>query len=441
MKYNRWKRTPNDDAEFASEVRRHYAACVSYADAQVGRLLDRLESSGEAENTIVVLWGDHGWHLGEHAIWGKHSLFEESLRSPLIVSYAGMRNPGQSTQSLVETIDVFPTVCDIAGLRMPDYVDGVSLQPILDKPSAPGHTGISYARARTIRTQTHRLIAHPDGHVELYDHQIPDAETRNVAAEHPQLVQALLAELTIRLEKPSAFAPNQTELPVSAPKDATVLFGKGDQNNFLSASGGEPDWPVEDGSLVSTRGKGRTNHLVSALHFRDADLHVEFMLPEEGSGNSGIYIHGNYELQIFNSYGKDKLTQQEMGSLYGFAAPLVNACRQPGEWQVFDIRYRAPRRDEAGQIVTRGAITAWLNGQKVQNKTRFGEPRSKYHPFRYGTTPYLKTIWEQQKATSVGPVFLQDHDNPVRFRNVWVRPLDDLAHSYEPAKETPEADQ
>ena len=441
MKYNRWKRNPNDDADFATEVRRHYAACVSYADAQVGRLLDRLESSGEAENTIVVLWGDHGWHLGEHAIWGKHSLFEESLRSPLIVSYPGIQNPGQSTQSLVETIDVFPTVCDLAGLPMPDYVDGVSLQPILDKPSAPGHTGISYARARTIRTQTHRLIAHPDGHVELYDHQLPEAETRNVAAKHPHLVQALLAELTIRLEKTADFVPNQTKLPVSAPKGATILFGEGDQNNFLGASGGEPDWPVENGSLVSTRGKGRTNHLVSSLHFRDADIHVEFQLPESGSGNSGIYIHGNYELQIFNSYGTDKLTQQEMGSLYGFAPPLVNASRQPGEWQVFDIRYRAPRRDEQEQIVARGAITAWLNGHKVQNKTRFGEPRSKYHPFRYGTTPYLETIWQKQKTTSVGPVFLQDHDNPVRFRNVWVRPLDDLAHSYEPEKEASDADQ
>jgi hypothetical protein len=77
-------------------------------------------------------------------------------------------------------------------------------------------------------------------------------------------------------------------------------------------------------------------------------------------------------------------------------------------------------------------ITAWLNGQKVQDKTEFGEPRSTYHPYRYNTTPYLKKIWEKQKKTHVGPVFLQDHDSPVKFRNVWVRPLDDQAAMYAP---------
>lgn len=119
---------------------------------------------------------------------------------------------------------------------------------------------------------------------------------------------------------------------------------------------------------------------------------------------------------------------------YGFAPPLVNASRKPGEWQVYDIRYRAPRRDTTGAIVEEGSVTAWLNGQKVQDNTTFGEPRSKYHPYRYGTTPYLQTIWTTQKQTSVGPVFLQDHDSPVRFRNIWIRPRDDHAEFYEPGK-------
>ena len=94
MKYNRWNRNPNDDPEFADLVRKHYAACVSYADAQVGRLVAQAKELGLWENTIVVLWGDHGWHLGEHAIWGKHSLFEESLRSPLIIRAPGSRSAG-----------------------------------------------------------------------------------------------------------------------------------------------------------------------------------------------------------------------------------------------------------------------------------------------------------------------------------------------------------
>ena len=433
MKYNRWKRNPNQDAEFASEVRRHYAACVSYADAQVGKIIERLRGKGLDRNTIVVLWGDHGWHLGEHAIWGKHSLFEESLHSPLIIAYPGMPSPGVATRSMVETIDVFPSVCDVAGLPRPDFVDGVSLRPILERPDAPGHAAISYARARTIRTETHRLVVHKGDHVELYDHRQQDAETRNIADKHPELVRDLVAELNRRLEGGSDFAPRQSQLPVPPPTDAVVLFDTGKVNRFLGKSGGSPDWSIEDGTLVSTPGKGRTNHLVSAFHFRDADIHVEFNLPESGSGNSGIYIHGNYELQIENSSGKDRLTQQIMGAVYGFAPPLVNASRKPGTWQVFDIRYRAPRRDAQGRIVVAGSLTAWLNGKKVQENTRFGEPRSKYHPFRYGTTPYLQEIWRRQRSSSIGPLFLQDHDQPVRFRNIWVRPLDPLASMYAPS--------
>lgn len=226
------------------------------------------------------------------------------------------------------------------------------------------------------------------------------------------------------------FQPNQKELPV-APSDGAIVLLDSDTNEFLSKSGEEINWPLEDGVLTSTRGEGRSNHIVSKLHFRDADIHVEFKLPEKGSGNSGIYIHGNYELQIINSTGKKKLDQGDIGAVYGFAPALVNAGKGPGEWQVYDIRYTAPRRDESGKILEEGTITAWLNGQKVQDGTKLGEPRSKYHPFRYNTTDYLKKIWEKQKKTGVGPVFLQDHDNAVQFRNVWVKPRDDEASEYQ----------
>jgi iduronate 2-sulfatase len=200
MKYNRWKRNPNTDADFALEVRKHYAACVSYADAQVGRLLERLAKSGADENTIVVLWGDHGWHLGEHGIWGKHALFEESLHSPLIVSYPGIQKPGVSTESMVETLDVFPTLCELTGLPKPDYTHGVSLQPLLDDPAAPGHPAIAYRNeAQTIRTKTHRLILHKDGYAELYDHTSVAKETKNIAESNSQLVKQLSKQLKDRL--------------------------------------------------------------------------------------------------------------------------------------------------------------------------------------------------------------------------------------------------
>lgn len=230
---------------------------------------------------------------------------------------------------------------------------------------------------------------------------------------------------------------SQYDHPIVAPSDAIVLLAPDGTHAFVSMDGGEIDWPVEEGALISHRGGRRksSNHLVSNYHFRDAHLHAEFMLPAEGTGNSGIYVHGNYELQIFRPDAKPgdgaELTDKEIGAIYGFHPPLVQAGKPPGEWQVYDIEYTAPRRDADGALVREGVITAWLNGQMVQDHARVGEPRSEYHPFRYGSTPYLQEIWKDQKRTSVGPVFLQDHSNPVRFRNVWVQPLDEKAHYHE----------
>jgi hypothetical protein len=226
------------------------------------------------------------------------------------------------------------------------------------------------------------------------------------------------------------FEPKQDKLPAPVPPGATVLLGDGPKTKFLSKTGQEIDWPVEKGELVSTRGGKNSNHIVSSIHFRDAVIHVEFLLPPSGSGNSGVYIHGNYELQIIGSHGKADVTQKDMGAVYGFAKPLVNAARKRGEWQVYDILYEAPRRDDKQKIVKPGSITAWLNGQLVQKNTRVGEPRSVYHPYRHETTGYLKAIFQKQKKTMTGPVFLQDHGHAVRFRNVWVLPLDDRAGVY-----------
>jgi hypothetical protein len=225
------------------------------------------------------------------------------------------------------------------------------------------------------------------------------------------------------------FRPDQTVLPTPPPANAIVLFD-GQTARFRSMNGGPINWPIDEGCLVSTPGQAHVNHIVSEWHFRDAEVHVEFMVSEIADGNSGVYLHGNYELQIFNSYGVASPTEQDEGALYGFNPPLVNASRKPGEWQVYDIRFRAPRRDGTGKIVTPGSVTAWLNGQCVQSDTRFEEPRSVYHPFRYGNTPYLDKIWMRQRVKQIGPVFLQDHGSPTRFRNVWIKPLDDVGYMY-----------
>jgi iduronate 2-sulfatase len=167
----------------------------------VGRVLAELKSTGADKNTIVVLWGDHGWHLGEHAIWGKHSLFEESLKSPLIIHYPGMIQKGSISDALVETLDIFPTLCDLTGIEIPEFVHGVSLKEILMKPGADGHPTIAYRNeVSTIRTETHRLLLHKDGFVELYDHTTADGETLNVADKHPDLVEELIQTLKSKLQ-------------------------------------------------------------------------------------------------------------------------------------------------------------------------------------------------------------------------------------------------
>lgn len=203
MKYNNWGKDPRTDAKFADEVRRHYAACVSYADAQVGKLLASLKQSGADKNTVIVLWGDHGWHLGEHAIWGKHSLFEESLHAPLIISPPATQFTSSSTDAVVETIDIFPTLCDLAELPAPTTLDGKSLVPTLTAPNRPsGKLAVSYtSRAATIRSSTHRLVAHKNGALELYDFTAEDGGSKNCAQQQPEATKLLLAQLKLRLPK------------------------------------------------------------------------------------------------------------------------------------------------------------------------------------------------------------------------------------------------
>jgi iduronate 2-sulfatase len=198
--YNDWGKGANSNADFAQELKKHYAACVSYADAQVGKILAELKRTGADKNTIVVLWGDHGWHLGEHAIWGKHSLFEESLNSPLIISYPDMKTENVMTNAMVETLDIFPTLCNLSNIEIPSFTQGVSLKPILDSPNTQGHDAFAYyGKAETIRTSKHRLILHNDGFIELYDHNSQAKETLNLADQNPKLVKELKAKLEQRL--------------------------------------------------------------------------------------------------------------------------------------------------------------------------------------------------------------------------------------------------
>lgn len=224
-------------------------------------------------------------------------------------------------------------------------------------------------------------------------------------------------------------------IPASAAPAANtvVLFDGSGTNLFVTAAGSASNWPVEAGSLVSTPNTRRSNNLVSRLHFCDAEIELEFLQPRDTNGNSGVFLHGLYEIQILSTEGKQKLTKHDMGAIYGIHAPLVNANRGPGKWQTLKILFHAPRRDETGQLIAEGTITAWLNGKMIHDAAKIGNQGSEYNPYGYDTTPYLAEIHRIQNLKGTGPLLLQDHDCPVRFRRVRVKPLDDAAYFYRPA--------
>ena len=186
------------DDEYARTLRHAYYASVSFVDAQVGKVLDELDRLGLSDNTVVVLWSDHGWHLGDHTLWGKHSTFERSLRSVLMVRTPGMTSPGVPAEGLVETLDIYPTLSELAGIEPPDDLTGSSLVPLLTNPNLPGKDGaFGYWRGRrTLRTNQYRIVEHEDGSLELYDHEGGDVhETVNIAADRPEVVEELLVQL------------------------------------------------------------------------------------------------------------------------------------------------------------------------------------------------------------------------------------------------------
>lgn len=162
-----------------------YLASISFADAMVGRLLDALDASGRAENTVVVLFSDHGYHLGEKGQWRKYTLWEDSTHVPLIVVAPGITTPGARSSAPVSTLDLYPTLADLAGLEPPDHLQGHSLRPLLESPEAdwPHHAITTYRFGNhSVRTRDYRYIRYENGDEELYDHRVDPHEWYNLAS-------------------------------------------------------------------------------------------------------------------------------------------------------------------------------------------------------------------------------------------------------------------
>jgi hypothetical protein len=201
---------------------------------------------------------------------------------------------------------------------------------------------------------------------------------------------------------------NGPDLEVAPPPGAVRLFAGGDLSGWRARGGGEPGWRLEDDFMEVTAGSG---DLISKREFGDFLLHVEFMTPAappevtgQARGNSGIYLQGRYEVQVLDSFGLD-LQLGDCGAIYSKRIPDQNACRPPERWQTYDIRFRAARFDESGAKTENARLSAWHNGLLIHDQVEVDGP----------TAAALS-----QDEAARGPIQLQDHGNPVRYRNIWL---------------------
>lgn len=211
----------------------------------------------------------------------------------------------------------------------------------------------------------------------------------------------------MRQKEPPIIDPGPVGGP---PSDAIVLFNGKNLDAFRGEKSSEPRWKLENDVMETTPFGG----IFSKQEFGDCQVHVEWTSPTtvkgdgQGRGNSGVYLMGRYEIQVLDSYNNKTYFNGQAGALYGFSAPLVNACRKPGEWQSYDIIFHVPKLLPDGKIQP-GSITVLHNGVLIQDHIPVtGEPT---------TSAPLKGL------SPKGPLYLQDHGNPVRYRNVWVRQL------------------
>jgi hypothetical protein len=217
----------------------------------------------------------------------------------------------------------------------------------------------------------------------------------------------------IRRPRPPVVEPADGPIASKPPKDAVVLFDGSNLDRWKSP-GGPARWKVADGYMETAPGAGQ---IETKEKFGDIQLHIEWAAPSpphgvgQDRGNSGVFLMGQFEIQVLDSYKADTYADGQAGAIYGQYPPLFNASRLPGEWQAYDIAFRRPRFDTSGKLLEPARITVFHNGILVQNNE---EP--------FGPTSWLKWLPYADHGDR-GPISLQDHDHPVRYRNIWLREL------------------
>jgi hypothetical protein len=206
--------------------------------------------------------------------------------------------------------------------------------------------------------------------------------------------------------------PGKTSL--DPPGDAIILFNGRDFSAWKPEKGTDIKWTIKDDIMTV---KDSSGGILTKQGFGDCQIHIEWRTPAtvvrdgQGRGNSGIFLMGKYELQILDNYNNRTYSNGQAGSIYKQTPPLVNVCRPPGEWQIYDIIFFAPRFYEDGRVQAPARITVLQNGVLVQNNTTI-----------WGATEY-RGVPEYKKHAAKEPLMLQDHENPTSFRNIWIREL------------------
>lgn len=215
---------------------------------------------------------------------------------------------------------------------------------------------------------------------------------------------------------PPVVDPGPAGPPVPPPSDAVVLFDGTDLSQWAGADGEDAGWKVKDGYVEVVK---KTGIIQTRQKFGDCQLHVEWAAPlpavgeSQGRGNSGVFLMTTYEVQVLDCWNNRTYADGMTGAVYGQFPPMANACRPPGEWQTFDIIFFRPHFDEAGAVKTPARMTVFFNGILVHHDVELTGP----------------TAWKMRPPYSAHedrlPISLQDHGNPVRYRNIWIRDLED----------------
>ncbi|MGI9242704.1 MAG: sulfatase-like hydrolase/transferase [Verrucomicrobiales bacterium] len=415
--------TADDPEKLWKELVQAYLASITFADAQLGRLLDALDASPHKDNTIIVLWGDHGWSLGEKSHWRKFALWEEPTRAPLIWVAPGVTPSGKLCETPVDFMNIYPTLCDLCGIETPAHCDGVSLRPLLENPVATWDRAALTTHGRknhAVRLRDWRYIRYEDGGEELYNHTQDPLEYTNLAgsAEH----EAVIEELGSHLPSEDAPAPASRSAAVKkapakgwseriakklpAGEGAGRLF---DGSSLAGWDGDEQYWSVDEKSgWITGRNTGpvaSSTYLFSEKEYRDFRLLFEVkqvVSPKHSTMHSAVAALG----ERFEDKG---------GNLHGFRGPLLMFCHDWGIWDAY-------RRNRIEPPAHRGTLK--IGGEKIGRWNQI-EILVKGDRIRFVANGELVFDFTDQPGMfQPSPIGLQLHANgkpqEFRFKGLWL---------------------